>query len=271
MLLLQEVKIALKDTKTQDAVREAINTSTLPKNSEPTYEAHFTLPNDPHNAKGPRGSGKVYGVCSILRSDLHEKYTINVRTVDWDNEGRISVIELTTPTTKYAIFNIYAVNGTSNPYHDPETGVQTGTRYSRKLAVHALLAHECRTLNDKGWHVLLGGDMNVAPDARDAHPTLRTSPHQHALNRADFHARFLTGTHGFPGVDVWRHMHPDERRYTYHPRGRAWGSSCDRVDFFFAGRGMWDGGLVVGSGVLDSEEERGVSDHVPIWVDIGAE
>lgn len=272
MLLLQEVKIARKDSKTQDAVRAAINASTSSKSSEPTYEAHFTLPNDPHNAKGPRGSGKVYGVCSILRSDLHSKCNINVRTVNWDSEGRISVVELSTPDAKVAVFNIYAVNGTDNPYRDPKIGVQKGTRHDRKLTVHKLLAEECKTLEEAGWQILLGGDMNVAPDARDGYPKLRTFPMQHTLNRSDFHSELLQGKdnskQGFGGIDIWRQHHDDERRYTYYSRGREWGTSCDRVDYFIAGRKLWDANMVTESGILDSEAERGPSDHVPIWVDI---
>lgn len=274
MLLLQEVKIATKDTKTQDAVRSAINVSSPSNSSEPTYEAHFTLPNDPFNARGLRGSGKVYGVCSILRRDLRSKYSVNVRTVDWDNEGRISVVELThlsNEEKKLAMFNIYAVNGTDNPYRDPKTGVQRGTRHDRKLAFHALLANECEKLEEEGWHVLLGGDMNVAPDARDGYPKLRTFPIQHVHNRLDFHEKLLQGVkgeEGFGGVDVWRQMHEDERRYTYYSRGREWGTSCDRVDYFISGRKLWDAGLVKDSGILDTEAERGPSDHVPIWIDV---
>jgi exonuclease III len=272
ILFLQEVKIATKDTKTQDAVKAAVNAK-IPSETDdegPTYEAHFTLPNDPHNARGLRGSGKLYGVCSILRTDLHKTYQINIRTVDWDKEGRISIVQLTGKSAKLAIFNIYAVNGTSNPYRDPTTGVVTGTRHDRKLQFHRLLMQECLDLEAASWHVLLAGDMNVAPDARDGHPKLRTFPKQHVLNRTDFYERLLEGT-GLGGVDVWREMHGDERRYTYHPRGRKWGSSCDRVDYVVAGRRAWDAGMVEASGILDTEGERGTSDHCPVWVDVGLE
>lgn len=239
---------------------------------DPAYEAHFTLPNDPYNARGLRGSGKVYGVCSILRKDLRETYNVNVRTVDWDNEGRVSVVEVTRGETKLAVFNIYAVNGTDNPYRDPKTGVQRGTRHDRKLAFHDCLMREGKMLEKQGWHVLLGGDMNVAPDARDGYPKLRVFPAQHALNRADFHEKILRpeteGSEGFGGVDVWRKMHGEERRFTYYSPGREWGTSCDRVDYFVADKRSWDAGVVTNSGILDSEAERGPSDHVPIWVDI---
>lgn len=276
VLFLQEVKIATKDTKTQDAVRAAINARLAAEtgNEGPTYEAHFVLPNDPYNARGLRGNGKVYGVCSICRANLRDRYDVKHRTVTWDREGRISVLELTSSSTKLAIFNIYAVNGTVNPYRDPETGAVRGTRHDRKLQVHRLLMQECLDLEAAGWDVLLAGDMNVAPDARDGHPKLRTFPQQHSINRADFHRRLLEGKDkdgnvtGLNGVDVWRKMHGDERRYTYYSRGREWGTSCDRVDYAIVGRKAWDTAMVKASGIMDSEKERGPSDHCPIWVDI---
>lgn len=133
---------------------------------------------------------------------------------------------------------------------------------------------ECLELEAAGWNILLAGDMNVAPDARDGYPKLRTFPQQHALNRADFHRKLLEGTDkngnvsGLMGVDVWRKMHGDERRYTYYSRGRRSGTSCDRVDYAIAGRRAWEMRMVRASGIMDSEEERGPSDHCPIWVDV---
>jgi exonuclease III len=279
MLFLQEVKIASKDTKTQDAVRAAVSSRTPSELGTgdakgPLYEAHFTLPNDAYNARGLRGSGKVYGVCSILRKDLNDKYDISVRTADWDREGRISVVEVKSKSdsSKLAVFNIYAVNGTNNPYRDPATGAVKGTRHDRKLELHSLLVQECKDLEKEGWDVLLGGDMNVALDARDGYPKLRKFPQQHVVNRADFHNKLLGGgdgaeTDGLEGVDVWRKMRGNERRYTYFSRGREWGTSCDRVDYFVAGRGSWEKGCIKACDIMDSEAERGPSDHVPIWVD----
>jgi exonuclease III len=133
---------------------------------------------------------------------------------------------------------------------------------------------ECKRLEEQGWDVLLAGDMNVAPDERDGYPKLRVSPHEHVFNRADFRNTLLEGDDdekkgvGLNGVDIWRKMHEQERRYTYYPRSRKWGSSCDRVDYFIAGRRLWDQGCVKACGIMNSEAERGPSDHVPIWADI---
>lgn len=81
----------------------------------------------------------------------------------------------------------------------------------------------------------------------------------------------------FEGVDVWRKMNPEERRFTWFSRTKPWGASCDRVDYFIAGRRGWDGregmeeGWVKGCGILDCEEERGASDHCPIWCEVWRE
>ncbi|KAF1828709.1 hypothetical protein BDW02DRAFT_562565 [Decorospora gaudefroyi] len=190
ILFLQEVKIAASDVKTQDAVKAAVN-ARLPSESDadtngPLYDVHFTLPNDPLNARGLRGSGKIYGMCCIVRRNLASEYDVQVRTVDWDQEGRISVVEATpksTKSSKLVVFNVYAVNGTDNPYRDSATDAIKATRHDRKLAFHRLLMQKCKTLEEEGWDVLLAGDMNVAPSALDGYPKLRTVPVQHARNR----------------------------------------------------------------------------------------
>jgi exonuclease III len=279
ILFLQEVNIASTDKKTQDIIKAALN-SRLPVESTstdaqgPVYNAFFTLPTDHFNARGPRGRGKIYGVCNIIRRDLTNTYHIGVRTVGWDNEGRVSVVEVKSrsSTAKLAIFNLYAVNGTDNAYRDSATGAVKGTRHDRKREFHSLLMGECKELEEQGWDVLLAGDMNVALDERDGFPKLRVFPQAHVINRADFHDKLLEDSgmeksNGFGGVDVWRKTHSEERQYTYFSPGRKWGSNCDRVDYFIAGRNAWEKGCVTACGIMDSEEEMVPSDHVPIWAD----
>jgi exonuclease III len=72
-------------------------------------------------------------------------------------------------------------------------------------------------------------------------------------------------------VDVFRAMHGGERRYTYYPRTREWGSSCDRVDLIMVSKALWEEGRVLNTGILDTPQERGLSDHVPLWVEIALE
>jgi exonuclease III len=292
MLFLQEVKIANTDTKTQEAVRKAVNARILSEGDSPglLYDTYFTLPTDRKNARGLGGTGKVHGVCSIVRSDLSESFNLKAehRTVNWDKEGRVSIVELSslppvsssTPPIRLSIFNIYAVNGTDSRYRDPRTGAVIGTRHDRKLEFHRLLMEECISMEKEGWDIVMAGDFNIAPARIDGYPNLRTFPHQHGLNRADFLAKFLGQEKtraggeeehedsGWRGVDVWREMNPDIRRFTYFSRNREWGSNCDRVDYVIVGRKIWDAARISAAGILDNEVERGPSDHVPIWVDI---
>ncbi|KAF2430872.1 DNase I-like protein [Tothia fuscella] len=284
VLCLQEVKISATDVKTQSAVRRAVNAKTGNDDNGAEYDVFFTLPNDKFNARGLGGKGKVYGVCSIVRSDIMKQYNIKVRDVPWDTEGRVSIIEIyghhdttpsqsstTNPQDKLAILNIYAVNGTTNPYCDPKTGTLVGTRHNRKLSFHAHLMSESLHLQSLGFSIILIGDLNIAPARIDGHPNLRTFPEQHVINRADFRRRFLDGKgedRMFHGVDVWREFRGVERKFTYFPRGVTWGSSCDRVDLCLVDRAFVEKGGLVGCEIWDSEMERGPSDHVPISVDV---
>jgi hypothetical protein len=90
-------------------------------------------PSDLHNARGFNGNGKTYSVYNIPRYDLRNKYGTSVRTVDWDNEGRISVVEPESTHHRLAIFNIYAVNGTNYIYRDPTTDIVCSARHDRIL------------------------------------------------------------------------------------------------------------------------------------------
>lgn len=262
ILCLQEVKINPNDDATKSAVRQAVRSTT---EDEPDYETHFCLPTDPHNARG--FGRKVYGVCTIIRKDFITECQPTVRSVDWDLEGRIQIVETQEP--KLSIWNIYAVNGTDNAYKDSKTGAVVGTRHDRKLAVHKHMLDEAKSLESQGFGVILAGDMNIARSHLDGHPNLRTSPEQHVINRADFNQKFFAADEGLKAIDTYRHIHGDERGYTYYPRGRKFGSSCDRVDLIICSGSLEK--KIVDAGVCATEKERGPSDHVPLFAtfDIG--
>ena len=260
VLCLQEVKIRKDDIATQRKIETAVQKPTG-ADGEMDYVVRYCLPSDKHNAKG--FGGKIYGVASIIREDIWSDIR-SCREVDWDREGRVLVLE-----TNYnlAILNIYAVNGTDNPYKDPKTGSVVGTRHDRKSRFHDGLLQECLRLEDARFDVLLVGDMNVAPDTLDSHPSLRTIPHQHALNRADFNERFLEAKDGLQGVDVFRYLHGNTRKYTYYPRNKEWGSSCDRVDLIIASKRLaGEARALLEADIFDSPRERCSSDHVPLFV-----
>ncbi|RYC64076.1 hypothetical protein CHU98_g2136 [Xylaria longipes] len=199
ILCLQEVKIKRGGGRTMDAVRAA----TL-QDGGPAHDVHFNLPYDLYNAKGFGGKIKIYGVASVVQRRFARAHINTVRDVLWDKEGRVQIIEArglifpihmpishpsaspsskqsptleithgrstseeqdSTDTVKFAIVNVYAVNGTSKLFRFSEGSV-TGTRHDRKLTVHFELLREARRLEERGFAVVVAGDVNVAAAAR---------------------------------------------------------------------------------------------------------
>ncbi|KAK5685071.1 hypothetical protein LTS10_003146 [Elasticomyces elasticus] len=272
LLFLQEIKINPDDGATIRALEKAV--ASAGESDGPGYIVHLCLPSDKYNARG--FGRKVYGVASIIRKDWYDKHVERVRSVSWDVEGRLSVIEVKDIGPRpLAIYNIYAVNGTENKYRDPGNGDVAGTRHDRKLQVHRLLQAECRALEADGIDVVLAGDLNIARTTLDGHPNLRTFPHRHCVNRADFEDRFFaepkvatkgeeTPSGGLGMIDTFRFLHPTTRAYSYYPRGKVFGESCDRVDMILVSRSLSK--FVAEAGILETQAERGPSDHVPLYV-----
>lgn len=282
MVCLQEVKISPTDTKTPQAIRQAVKTfvSTTEKGrGETGYTAHFSLPRDKFNARG--FAGKVYGVCTLVRNDLLETENLSkhIKKADWDLEGRVLIVEL--PKEMIVVFNVYAVNGTENPYRDPKTGAVVGTRHDRKRVFHSELAEETAKYEKQGWIVVIAGDINIARSPLDGFPGIRLGE-AHVKNRMDFDRKFMSKREGLGMTDSFRHLHGDERKYSYRSRGVVWGASCDRVDMILVSNRATAGPATSNdeavkspvarsarmseADILDEELERGSSDHVPIYV-----
>lgn len=343
VLFLQELKLAPSSPRTVPllaALEASVNTPLHPADNAGAdtraYRLDAVLPQDRRNARGA-----VYGVATLLRRDVARAFgggsggeeEARARPTDWDREGRMQVVELFLgdkdksekekgrsssgiSNSKLALVNVYAVNGTSAPYRDPDPDPEEtmsptlGTRHDFKRAFHARLRDECLALQRRGFAVVVAGDANVARGPLDGWPRLRTWPAEHCVSRAHFNATFFgrednerAGAHvtvrnrelpegpdGETGavrgaaqgqgqgggtcldaVDVFRGMYGAERRYTYYPRTKEWGASCDRVDMVMVSRSLWEAGRVVGTGILDTPQERGLSDHVPIWVEVAVD
>lgn len=254
------------------------------------YDVSFSLPNDKFNARGPGGKGKVYGVCTLVRRDVSVRGKL--RTVEWDREGRVLVLELPfrisdidkTAGKGLAIFNIYAVNGTTFAYRDHNTGTIMGDRHAFKRRFHTLLRDEVARYHEQGWEVVVAGDLNISRGPLDSFPAQRMGA-EHVTSRRDFEEKFMSSADEGDGVcdgglgmkDTFREIRGLERKFTYRPPGRKWGDGMDRVDLILASGGMVgtgeregkEGGWsLVDADILDTELDRGPSDHVPLYVDI---
>lgn len=160
------------------------------------------------------------------------------------------------------VVNVYAVNGTTNDYRDPATGKVVGDRHDRKRIFHSLLRDEVRRYEDKGWDVVVAGDINISRSHIDSFPQLRMGE-EHVWNRVDFEEKFMKDLNM---LDTFRLLHGQQRKFTYRPRNKPWGAGGDRVDMILVTKGLGAHGRIREAGILDSEEERGPSDHVPLFV-----
>ncbi|MDB4995925.1 MAG: Exodeoxyribonuclease [Myxococcaceae bacterium] len=225
----------------------------------PGYACHFSLCRDSANATF-RG-GRMYGVATYVAESLHPSAP---RTFAWDREGRVVVTEL--PDDKLAIVNVYAVNGTSKPYFDHDRGHVVGDRHAWKRRFIELLASECQALKARGLHLVLVGDWNVSRAKIDVHPRLRVEE-PHALARAAFNDVFLPS---LDVVDIFRHLHPTERKYTWFSRRvRPPKLDAARVDFALVSEALVP--RVVVADIHDAEEQRHGSDHAPLFVRLRSE
>ena len=185
-------------------------------------------------------------------------FDTKVRGVEWDLEGRVLLIEM--PRLDLVVVNVYAINGTTSDYRDPKSGKVVGTRHDRKRAFHALLAGEVKGYEQQGWEVLVAGDINISRAKVDSFPQLRMGE-EHVKNRADFEERIIRE---IGMIDTFRLKQGMMEKYSYRPTNKPWGSGGDRVDMILVTRGVRE--HVEEADILDSAEERGPSDHVPLYL-----
>ncbi|KAI4249582.1 MAG: hypothetical protein L6R42_008922 [Xanthoria sp. 1 TBL-2021] len=107
--------------------------------------------------------------------------------------------------------------------------------------------------------------MNISQTPLDSYPQLRMGK-EHVINRQHFADTFMKrkDEEGLGMRDSFREMHGQERKYSYRPPGKAWGEGMDRVDLILVS----EEARIKRADILDSELERGRSDHAPLWVEV---
>lgn len=154
------------------------------------------------------------------------------------------------------IASIYAPNG--NP--------QPGPKFDYKLAWLERLHRHATSLRKTGAPIVLAGDFNVAPTGLDIYPT--KSWDDDALIQPESRAAFKRLI-GRSWTDALRHLHPDERIYSFwHYKRMRWQRDAGlRLDHLLLSQNLRD--RLIDAGVDRSTRgEEGASDHAPVWIEI---
>jgi exodeoxyribonuclease-3 len=155
------------------------------------------------------------------------------------------------------VASIYAPNG--NP--------QPGPKFDYKLAWLRRLRHHSAGLRAAGVPVVLAGDFNVVPEARDIYPT--TSYDDDALVQPQAraaYARLLAD--GW--TDALRALHPEGELFTFwdYRRNRWQRNAGLRLDHLLLGPDL--AARLAAAGIDRQTRGRdGASDHAPVWIEIG--
>jgi exodeoxyribonuclease-3 len=161
---------------------------------------------------------------------------------------------------RIAVFNVYAVNGTSKPWWNHETGCFEGDRHGFKRRFIARLGEAAAAIQAGGVDLTLIGEWNVSRARLDTWPRLRTEE-PHATARRTFNADFIGA---LSLVDAFRHLHPHARKYTWFNRRARNHLDAARVDFALVSASILP--RIVEAGIDESPAARGASDHAPLWL-----
>lgn len=149
---------------------------------------------------------------------------------------------------------LYAPNG--NP--------QPGPKFAYKLAWHERLFRHAFDLYSVDLPVVLAGDYNIVPEARDIYPT--RSYDENALVQPESRAAFRKLVdQGW--LDALRKIHPEEQLFTFwdYRRNRWQRNAGLRLDHILLSRKL--SGSLTGAGVdRETRGLEGASDHAPVWI-----
>jgi exodeoxyribonuclease-3 len=152
------------------------------------------------------------------------------------------------------VASIYAPNG--NP--------QPGPKFDYKLAWLARLKRHATALRKSGAPIVLAGDYNVAPTDLDIYPT--TSWDDDALIHPEARVAYRSLV-GRSWLDALRHLHPNERIYTFwHYKRMRWQRDAGlRLDHLLLSADLRD--RLEDAGVdREVRGADGASDHAPVWI-----
>jgi exodeoxyribonuclease-3 len=197
------------------------------------------------------GQRSHHGVAILARGEVPREIRRGLPGNENDLEARYVEAQVQGLT----IASVYLPNG--NP--------QPGPRFDYKLAWFDRLISHAQTLIDSGRDVVLAGDYNVVPTNADIYNAWawRFDAVLQPETRAAY-ARLLA--QGW--VDATRHLHPNQRIYTFWVNEAAFRRNAGfRMDFLLLDQ-LLSQRLVRAE--VDSEH-RGrekPSDHAPVWIEL---
>ena len=214
-----------------------------------------TFPIAPIEAAGYRavwhGQPRHHGVAILARGAAPIEVRRGLPGDDADGQARY----LEARVAGLRIASLYLPNG--NP--------QPGPKFDFKLAWFERLIGHARTLIDAGEDVVLAGDFNVVPTDQDIYNAWLWQ-HDAVLrpeSRAAYRRLLAQGW-----IDAARHLHPDQRAYTFWVNESAYRRDAGfRMDFVLLSPPL--AGRLARAEV--DREQRGrdkPSDHAPVWVEL---
>jgi exodeoxyribonuclease-3 len=147
----------------------------------------------------------------------------------------------------------------------PNGNPQPGPKFDYKLAWFERLIEHARDLYAAGEPTVLAGDFNVVPTDDDIYnPWLwRWDAVMQPQSRHAYRRLLAQGW-----TDATRHLHPDERIYTYWVNARAFSRNNGfRMDFLLLSAEATSRLIAAGVDAAYRGREK-PSDHAPTWVNL---
>ena len=199
------------------------------------------------------GQKSLNGVAIIAKSPIEDVMT----GLPGDPEdAQARYIEATINGVRIA--SVYVPNGT-----------QVGSdKFAFKMAFFDRMQTHLGRLASADQPLLVGGDYNVAPDERDVYDPDDCAGDIcfHDAERAKWRALTHLGLY-----DGYRAVHPTKRQYSWWDmRGGAWEKGEGmRIDHFLCSAPALDR-IIDADADAQARAGQGVSDHVPVWVELAA-
>lgn len=197
------------------------------------------------------GQRSHHGVAILARGERPAELRRGLPGDELDRQARY----LEAQVRGLVVASVYLPNG--NP--------QPGPKFDYKLAWFERLNAHARALLDSGKPAVLAGDLNVVPTKADIHNEWlwRLDAVVQPETRAAFRRLVEQGW-----IDATRHLHPDERIYTFWVNDAAFRRNAGfRMDFLMLTPSLLPRLRATG---VDSEH-RGrdkPSDHAPVWIQL---